>query len=749
MNRSTGKLLWLMTIGLTPLIFAGADGPTRWRGVSSGQEAAPQDPNPAPIPKTRARPKSKVTPAALRDDALRRTSQDVPIMQVPQGTTSPPPPTTMPDATATPTLGLDPLADEPFPALPKASNANVGAGSVELHFPDIDVRKLLEVFSRRERMNLLVSPNVAGTISIDIDGVTRDQALQAIMTLAKLEARRDNGVIFIYTAEEFAKDNLDRRKRLTRVYRLNYVRANEIMEMIQPFLSTTGKAASTPASAEGIDENANFAAGLPVAGGGGSGAGGGGGRSTGGNTLSGDDVLIVQDFPENLDLVDNMVSRLDVMPKQVLIEAVIIRVDLTNGQNLGANFGVVDNMRRTLAVVGNGTTLASAGGFTPLKVLTAGGSLQPNTAFDNGVNSNYGLSFGFIGGNLSAFIAAVETMGKTDILATPRLLVLNKQRAEIQLGNRLGFATVVTNLTSTVQQIQFLNTGTLLRLRPFISEDNMIRMEIHPERSTGALNSAGIPQTNTARMTTNVIVPNGATLVIGGLIENEDDVTQSGFPILGRLPLVGAAFRNRTQALTKSEVVILLTPRIWSPADPEGLNCLPTNKTSLDTAERINQKIELGSDRRPVDGLLGGRVYRNTPRRADNLQANDPGGKPYLHEVKSGENFWTISRTYYRSGRYYMALWAANKDKVPAPDKLKVGAKIMIPRADQLDPTLVQPLPGPGADMATPPPPPPVIVAPPPPPANAPGPFGFLRRNHRDPAAVKASAAPPAGTMRP
>ena len=116
-------------------------------------------------------------------------------------------------------------------------------------------------------------------------------------------------------------------------------------------------------------------------------------------------------------------------------------------------------------------------------------------------------------------------MGKTNVLATPRVLVLNKQRAEIQLGHRLGYRTLVTNLTSTVQQIQFLNTGTLLRLRPFISDDGMIRMEIHPERSTGAIDANGVPQTNTARMTTNVLVPNGATLVIGGLIENQDDVT--------------------------------------------------------------------------------------------------------------------------------------------------------------------------------------------------------------------------------
>ncbi len=119
--------------------------------------------------------------------------------------------------------------------------------------------------------------------------------------------------------------------------------------------------------------------------------------------------------------------------------------------------------------------------------------------------------------------------------------------------------------------------------------------------------------------------------------------------------------------MNKSEIVILLTPRIWNPADPEGTNCLPTTKTAIDTATRTTQKIELGADRRFIDGLLGGRIYYDTPHRADKLQARDPGKNPYTHTVKSGENFWTISKLYYKSGRYYKALWDANKKQSPPP----------------------------------------------------------------------------------
>jgi type IV pilus secretin PilQ/predicted competence protein len=645
----------------------------------------------------------------------------------------PPPPPAMP--------GVDPLADPPEPR---------GDGGVELHFENIDVRQVLELFSRREKLNVLISPNVSGPITVNLDGVTREEALQAILRLGNLESKREGNLIYVYTSDEVKQINTRARKLSSRVYRLNYVRAGELAQMITPFLSPDGKATSTPETAEGIDENANFAAGLPTVSTGASGGAGGGARAggsgtTGGNTLSGEDVMIIQDYEENLALIDTMVQRLDVMPVQVLLEAIIVRVDLNRTQSLGVNYGAIDSVGRILGTVGNASSIGATTGFVPAQLLSAG-RLLPNTNFTNG-SSNSGLNFGFIGGSTTAFIQVLETLGKTNVLATPRILVLNKQRAEIQLGQRLGYKTLVTNLTSTVQQIQFINTGTLLRLRPFISEDGMIRMEIHPERSTGLIDSNGVPQVNTARLTTNVLVPNGATLVIGGLIDNQDDTTQNGIPGLGRLPGIGAAFRSRNQDLAKSEIVVMLTPRIWNPADPEGQNCAPTTKTAIDMANRTSQKIALGADRPAKDGLLGGRLYVwDTPHRADKLQARDPGGKPFLHTVHTGENFWTISKTYYKSGRYYMALWAANKDKVKTPEALRVGQKVAIPRLDQLDPEMIQPVPDLKADSPLAPADDVPVLAPPP--SESPGPFG-PGPVPRDPATQPAAYSRPSTTTRP
>jgi nucleoid-associated protein YgaU len=151
-------------------------------------------------------------------------------------------------------------------------------------------------------------------------------------------------------------------------------------------------------------------------------------------------------------------------------------------------------------------------------------------------------------------------------------LVLNKQRAEIQLGSRLGFRSTVTqNIIGTTEQVQFLNTGTLLRLRPFVSSDDIIRMEIHPERSEGVVDpTTGLPSQTLAELTTNVMVPDGATLVIGGLMEDDDTYQQSGLPGLSRLPLLGYLFGTREKSDQRRELVVLLTPHIWSPGQAAG-----------------------------------------------------------------------------------------------------------------------------------------------------------------------------------
>ena len=458
-----------------------------------------------------------------------------------------------------------PLSTPPAPRSPKPQENEAGT----LHLDDVDVRKALEILSREGSLNMLISPNVAGRVTASLNGLSPEQALEAILKLSNLVAQRENGVIYVYTREEMTLET----GLPFRVYHLNYIRSSDVATMVKPLLSERGKMTLSPPSAAGIQAIGGAQPGSSAAPGaaGGAASGGGGGPTAGGDALAGGDVVIIQDRETVLESVDRLIAQLDVPPLQVSIEAIILSVELDKDREFGVHFGVVDTARTVLGIVGNGALLNATAGFSPLQILNPNPAPPPGAvpqllgnAGQGFAADEHGLKFGFATRDVTGFLRALETIGKIEVLATPRLLVLNKQRAELVLGQRLGYSTFSQSVVSTVSQVNFLDVGTQLRVRPFISNDGLIRMEIHPERSTGVVTN-NIPQTNTAEVTTNVMVPDGTTLVIGGLIDNMDDKQQAGMPILSDLPWIGVLFRQRQHMVTKRELVVLLTPRIWNP----------------------------------------------------------------------------------------------------------------------------------------------------------------------------------------
>ena len=444
--------------------------------------------------------------------------------------------------------------------------------SISLQLDDLEVRKALEILTREGKFNLLVSPGVTGRVTASLKDVTPNQALEAVLRLANLVARREGKLIYIYTPDELKAGFGSDQFIATRVYHLNYLRSVDLERMVRPFLTPTkGLITVSPTSEMGIKGSVQSGGGTPPPPGGamaptegGAAMGGtGGAGGTGGNLLAGGDIVIVQDQMSVLREIDRIVAELDVPPLQVMIEAVILSVEHDKNQEVGVNIAVMEGNGSVLGVSGNGTTINAAVGFSPLKTLNPDGTVRgtPGRGF---AADEPGYKFGFTGGPVTAFVRALTQIGKVDVLARPSLLVLNKQQASLLLGQQLGYSTLSQSLTSTTQQISFLNVGTQLRVRPFISNDGLIRMEVHPERSSGQLVS-GIPQTNTTEVTTNVMVPDGATLVIAGLVDEEIDRHQNGMPFLSSLPGIGAFFRERFHTDTRKELVVLLTPRIWNP----------------------------------------------------------------------------------------------------------------------------------------------------------------------------------------
>ncbi|CAN5816305.1 hypothetical protein BH23PLA1_BH23PLA1_01000 [soil metagenome] len=631
--------------------------------------------------------------------------------------------------------------------------------------PDLDIRRALEILDRQSAFNIVVSPAVGGRVVIDLQDVTFQQALDVVLKAGNLVYRQEGTILYIYTHDELTAIEARGRAIGTRIYHLNYIRALDLELMIGPFLSPeVGVISMTPPSQMGIGSpsaGVGVGAGLggapPGVGGAVGGPGGGGiaigtgvgagagqAGNTGGNSLAGADSVIVRDFEENLRIIDEIVAHLDVQPLQVVIEAVVLSVELRDNQDLGVNFGLVNDMATAAVVSGSGAAINAAAGFSPAQVLStlnqpiAGvrpGGLVPGLAAPN-----QGLKFGFVDQNISVFVSALERTNKVDILASPRVLVLNKQQANIQLGQQLGYSTTFTNLTQASQIVQFIPVGTLLSLRPFVSSDGMVRLEIHPERSSGFIDPAGIPQLNTNEMTTNILIPDGATVVIGGLIDREQTAFQEGVLGLSRLPMLGPLFRFRNLQERKTELIVLLTPRILTPAGlpppkpgyaPIGPLGVPNSGPMPGPPARIHPealpppppfapdgagsfRIGPGSSW-PLLGRGSADIEELPPLPPDFDPAIAPTTTPDppavaapptaalpagfgLHETRLGERFEEISRLYYGSSRFRDALRATNRDRIAPAMEPRPGQSILIPPAGRLDPALIDPDPDPASE---------------------------------------------------
>lgn len=424
-----------------------------------------------------------------------------------------------------PAQRADDASLEPLPQ-PSAKQPTIersgGDDRLRVTVQDSDIRDVLELLSQEGDLNILPTKSVTGSVSASLVGVDVESALVAILRSTGFVARREGKFIYVGTPEDFQQMDQTADVLTTRVYRPNYVRAAELQTLIAPLLTTgIGKVTvSTPALMD-----------IPAS-----------QTNTGGDMLSGTDVVIVKDYERVLLQMDQLVQEVDCRPRQVLLDAMIISVKLSDENKFGINWQLLKHKANVR--LGLGTPPASAGSI----------------GFDDG-----GLTFGFVDDSLGNLIVALETIGETNVVAAPRLLCLNKQRAEIQIGEQLGYVSTTVTETSSTQSIQFLDVGTLLRLRPFISGDGSIRMEIHPELSTGTVEvdqGLTLPNKEVTQVTTNVMCQNGSTVIIGGLIREDLQTDVDQIPVLGNIPIAGALFRQRIDKTDRREILVLITPRL-------------------------------------------------------------------------------------------------------------------------------------------------------------------------------------------
>lgn len=430
---------------------------------------------------------------------------------------------------------------------------------VDLHVNNEDLGNVLQLLSLQSQRNIVASNNVSATVTADLYSVTFKEALDAILHVNGFGYVEKGNFIYVYTAEELMKITDGQRKRMTSTINLDYLSAADAAAFVQPLLSSDGK----------ITANAQTAS-----------------FSIGQNTPVGADeyalsaLLVVFDYEENVQQIRDLIRLLDTKPVQVLVEATILQTSLNENNAFGVDFSIINNMdfedfvgSGPLGVVdtlltGVGATM-SGGAKTPTTVPIRGNGSAINTNVGNVADAG-GLKAGIVNEDVAVFLRLLDEVTDVTVVSNPKILTLNRMPARVLVGTKVGYLNTTSTQTSTTQTVEFLDTGTQLNLRPFVSSDGLIRMELKPQVSSFRLRNATdasgatvtIPDEDTSELVTNVMVRDGQTIVLGGLFTETTTANRRQVPGLGDIPIIGNAFRGRDDETRRSEIIFMITPSI-------------------------------------------------------------------------------------------------------------------------------------------------------------------------------------------
>jgi len=420
-----------------------------------------------------------------------------------------------------------------------------GKKGINLNSENIQISLLVKLLSIKERVNIISAVPLTGSVCVNLYDVSIEQVLDYVLNPAGYSYIKRNGTYIIVKTESLAPKPEPMAELCVRIFYLDYLNVGEAEKFITPLLSTEGKLVSSEKSKAGISS---------------------GDSETGGDTSASTGMIMVKDYPDNLLIVEKALDELDVRPYQVLVEATLLEVYLDDSCQLGVDFNALGGI--------DFADLQSTSNLFSVTDGNASGSQIENTVWaarSNGFadnNPSQGFSLGILKDKIGVFIEALENVVDTNVIANPKVLTLNRQKAEIIIGGRLGYyGTETVNQGVSQQNVEFLDTGTQLRFRPHISSDGYVRLEIHPERSNGIVDSVtGLPSLTTSEVTTNIMIKNGETVVIGGLIEEKDEMQIKRIPFLGTLPFIGWLFSWEKNSSHRTEIVVLITPHILDPA---------------------------------------------------------------------------------------------------------------------------------------------------------------------------------------
>jgi type IV pilus assembly protein PilQ len=426
---------------------------------------------------------------------------------------------------------------------------------ISMDFKDADLTNVFRIIAEVSNLNVITADDVKGKVSLRLVNVPWDQALDIVLRSKSLGAAQEGNVLRIAPLSSLRKEEQDRfdaqkqvdqsrQEAMNRAAEVkatqeavfdtipvSYSKASELLAKIKPLTSKFGRLDS--------DDRTN--------------------------------MLIIRDLPQNIAEVKAMVATLDTATPQVLIEARIVEVETSFARELGIQWGGAyrDGSSTQFGMTGaqglsgssNPGAPIDAATTNPFTASTPPGSWAVNLPAAIGLGSGGGIAFGILKDNLRLDLAltALESSGNAKIVSSPKVVTVDNREATIEQGTQIPYSTVSASGTNT----QFVDATLRLKVTPHITPDGRVSMKVEAQNdSPGEATPTGQLSINKKKATTEVLIQDGETAVIGGIMQVARSESQSGLPWLSKIPVLGYLFRKDTNTARNRELLIFITPKI-------------------------------------------------------------------------------------------------------------------------------------------------------------------------------------------
>jgi len=414
---------------------------------------------------------------------------------------------------------------------------------LSLNFQNIEVRALLQVIADFTNFNVVTSDSVTGTVTLRLKDVPWDQALDIILQAKGLGQRKTGNVIWIAPKDEIAaREKLEFESKAqiasleplrTQSFQLNYSKAQEVANGLTG-QSQTGAGSSGGQTSRVLSPRGSVMYEIRT------------------------NQIFVTDIPSKLEEVSQLIAKIDIPVRQVLIEARIVEASDTFGRSLGARLGFRS---------GNGTENNIVAGGSLSQPNSAGGIANTNLvnlpALPQGGNDPATFAVSLFNSGLTRFInleiSALEADGKGKVISSPRIITADQVKASIKQGTKVPFQKATS---SGATSVEFLEATLKLEVTPQITPEGNVILDVQINKdSLGTLTALG-REINVKEIKTQVLVENGGTVVIGGIFEQVENESTSKVPFLGDVPVLGNLFKTNTREAQRTELLIFLTPKV-------------------------------------------------------------------------------------------------------------------------------------------------------------------------------------------